>query len=147
MRFRVIVLRGAEADIASAAGWIAQQSPVAAARWLEGIRGAISTLSDMPLRCPPAGDDFGNEVIVRQLFYGRRRNRYRILFAVKNDTVQILLVRHGVRAPIRRCGVGWTVNEGLKSGIGWQVVRYSTTRLRGAFWLHRSPAMPTGPIS
>jgi plasmid stabilization system protein ParE len=51
---------------------------------------------------PVAGDDFGSEVIVRQLFYGRRRNRYRILFTVKEDTVQVLRVRHGARAPIRR---------------------------------------------
>jgi hypothetical protein len=26
------------------------------------------TLSEMPARCPVAGDDFGSEVIVRQLF-------------------------------------------------------------------------------
>jgi plasmid stabilization system protein ParE len=56
----------------------------------------------MPSRCPIAGDDFGSEVVVRQLFYGRRRNRYRILFTVKDDTVQILRVQHGARASIRR---------------------------------------------
>jgi plasmid stabilization system protein ParE len=102
MTYRVIVLPGAEADMANAVDWIAEDSPVAAARWLEGIRQAISTLSEMSSRCPVAGDDFGSEVIVRQLFYGRRRNRYRILFTVKGDTVQILRVRHGARASIRR---------------------------------------------
>ena len=102
MTYRVIVLPGAESDIADAVSWIAEHSPVAAARWLEGIRQALITLSEVPSRCPVAGDDFGSEVIVRQLFYGRRRNRYRILFTVKGDTVQILRVRHGARVPVRR---------------------------------------------
>jgi plasmid stabilization system protein ParE len=102
MTYRVIVLPAAEWDIANAVAWIAERSPVAAARWREGIHQAMSTLSEMPSRCSVAGDDFGSEVIVRQLFYGRGRNRYRILFTVKGDTVQILRVRHGARAPIRR---------------------------------------------
>jgi plasmid stabilization system protein ParE len=84
MTYRVIVLPGAEAEIANAVAWIAEHSPVAAARWLEGIRQAMRTLSEMPSRCPIAGDDFGSVVVVRQLFYGRRRNRYRILFTVKD---------------------------------------------------------------
>jgi plasmid stabilization system protein ParE len=102
MTHPVIMLPGAESDIADAVAWMAEHSPVAAARWLEGIRQAINTLSEMPSRCPVAGDDFGSEVIVRQLFYGRRRNRYRILFTIKDDTVQVLRVRHGARAPVRR---------------------------------------------
>ena len=102
MTYRIVILPAAEAEIANAVAWIADQSPVAAARWLEGIRHAMSTLSEMPERCPVAGDDFGGEVMVRQLFYGRRRNRYRILFTVKGDTVQVLRVRHGARAAIRR---------------------------------------------
>jgi plasmid stabilization system protein ParE len=57
MTHPVIVLPGAESDIADAVAWMAEHSPVAAARWLEGIRQAISTLSEMPSRCPVAGDD------------------------------------------------------------------------------------------
>jgi plasmid stabilization system protein ParE len=102
MSYRIIVLPGAEADMADAVDWIAEHSPIAAGRWLEGIRQAMSTLSEMPSRRPVAEDDFGSEVIMRQLFYGRRRNRYGILFTVKGDTVQILCVRHGARAPVRR---------------------------------------------
>jgi plasmid stabilization system protein ParE len=102
MRFRVIVLPSAESDITYAADWIAQYSPVAAAKWLQGIREAINTLSEMPLRCPVAGDDFGPDAIVRQLFYGRRRNRYRILFTVDEGTVYVLRVRHGARTPVRQ---------------------------------------------
>jgi plasmid stabilization system protein ParE len=102
MRFRVIVLPGAESDIVDAADWIAEHSPIAAARWLQGIRAAINTLSEMPLRCPVAADDFGRDVDVRQLFYGRRRNRYRILFTMAAGTVYVLRVRHGARIRVRQ---------------------------------------------
>ncbi|MGH6905146.1 MAG: type II toxin-antitoxin system RelE/ParE family toxin [Geminicoccaceae bacterium] len=102
MTYRVIILPSAESGIAEAVSWIAEHSPVAAARWLEGIRRAIDALGEMPSRCPVARDGFGPDIVVRQLFYGRRRNRYRILFTVQEDTVQILHVRHGARAPIHR---------------------------------------------
>jgi plasmid stabilization system protein ParE len=77
MRFRVIVLPSAESEIAYAADWIAEYSlPSPRQDGLRESRAAISTLSEMPLRCPVAADDFGRGLIVRQLFYGRRRNRY-----------------------------------------------------------------------
>ena len=101
MKFRVIILPGAESDIA-AAGWIAEHSPATAVRWLEGIGQAISTLSEMPSRCPIAADRLAGDVVVRQLLYGRRHNRYRILFTVRGDTVYVLHVRHGARAQISR---------------------------------------------
>jgi plasmid stabilization system protein ParE len=102
MTFRVILLPGAESDLEDAFTWIAEHSPDAAARWLAGIDAAISTLREMPLRCSVAGDDFGSEVVVRQMFYGRRHNGYRILFTLSEDTVYVLRIQHGARAPIRR---------------------------------------------
>lgn len=39
---------------------------------------------------------------IRQLIYGRRRGQYRVLFAIHEDAVEVLHVRHGARAPIRR---------------------------------------------
>jgi plasmid stabilization system protein ParE len=42
------------------------------------------------------------ETEVRQLIYGRRRSRYRVLFTMDEETVTILRVLHGARAPIRR---------------------------------------------
>jgi plasmid stabilization system protein ParE len=102
MTYRVIVLPSAELDITNAAAWIADHSPAAAASWVEGIRDAINTLGVMPSRCPVAQGLLGGEMVVRQLLYGRRRQRYRILFTVKGDTVQVLRVRHGARIRIRR---------------------------------------------
>jgi plasmid stabilization system protein ParE len=80
MTYRVIILPSAESDIAEAVGWIAEHSPVAAARWLEGIRRVIDTLSEMPSRRPLGETALTATSSWRQLFYGRRRNRYRILF-------------------------------------------------------------------
>ena len=68
----------------------------------------------MPSRCPVAGDDFGSEVVVRQLFYGRRRYRYRILFAVKGDTVQVLRVC--AMGPARRFAADTVSSHGFEIG-------------------------------
>ena len=39
---------------------------------------------------------------IRQLLYARRRSRYRILFRIRGDTVEIVHVRHGARQPLGR---------------------------------------------
>ncbi len=55
---------------------------------------AIATLQEKPKRCAlaPETDAFVEEI--RQLMYGKSRNKYRILFAVREDAVFILHVRH-----------------------------------------------------
>lgn len=72
-----------------------------AARWVESIRLAIMSLSDMPGRCPIASEYRGSERDVRLLVHGRRRHRYRILFEIGDDTVRILRIRHGAQAQTR----------------------------------------------
>ena len=37
---------------------------------------------------------------IRQLIYGKSRNKYRILFTVREDTVFVLHVRHSSQAPL-----------------------------------------------
>lgn len=108
MTFRVIVQPRAEQDIQAAAGWILDQSqsPAVALRWVQGIRAAMDTLKESPLRCPVAADSdaYGEEV--RVLLYGERRGQYRVLFTVRGDTVHVLTVRHSAQ---RRLGEGDTM--------------------------------------
>ena len=96
MSFRVIIQPPAEQDIGNAAHWLLQQSrsPAIAMRWARGIRAKIDTLKVNPFRCPidPDSDAYGAEV--RVLLFGRRRGKYRVLFAVQGDTVRVLTVRH-----------------------------------------------------
>lgn len=99
MKFRVIIQPRAERDIEAAAGWILDQSgsPPIALRWLRGIRATVAKLKVSPLRCPVAADSdaYGEEV--RVLLHGSRRGQYRVLFAVRGDTVHVLTVRHSAR--------------------------------------------------
>jgi plasmid stabilization system protein ParE len=102
MKYRVITLPAAEADIQIAAAWMDEHLPGGAAKWVESIRLAIASLSDMPGRCPIASEYRGSDVVVRQLVHGRRRHRYRILFEIGDDAVRVLRVRHGAQAQIFR---------------------------------------------
>jgi plasmid stabilization system protein ParE len=63
---------------------------------------ALSSLRQNPRRCARvlAAEFEGAEI--RQLVYGRRRGRYRILFTIHGDTVEIVRVLHGARAAVRR---------------------------------------------
>ena len=70
-------------------------------RWLDGIERAIKSLETFPTRCGLAPESEQTAVEVRQQFYGRRANKYRILFVVRGDVVYVIEVRHGAR---RRLG-------------------------------------------
>ena len=54
----------------------------------------------MPSRCSLAFENSFFDEEIRQLVYGKGRNAYRILFAIVDDRVEILLVRHAAQKPI-----------------------------------------------
>src|SRR6266849_4077196 len=95
MAFQVEISPLALVDIDEAYLWLYEQSPLAAARWFRGLRKAIDSLETNPARCSlaPESDVFAQEL--RQLFYGRRRGIYRILFTVAGNTVRVHRIRHG----------------------------------------------------
>ena len=99
MTYRVHIQPSAEADLEDAYRWIAEDAPLAAARWYKGLVEAIQTLGSFPERCPVAPEDSAFPETIRQLLYGRRQHRYRILFTVQDDRVEILHIRHGARKP------------------------------------------------
>ncbi len=55
----------------------------------------------MPARCPlaPENDEFEEEI--RELLYGKRQHRYRILFTIRGETVIVLHIRHGAREHLK----------------------------------------------
>ena len=99
MTYRVHIQPSAEADLEDAYRWIAEDAPLAAARWYKGLVEAMQTLRSFPERCPVAPEDRAFPETIRQLLYGRRQQRYRILFTVQDDRVEILHIRHGARKP------------------------------------------------
>ena len=101
MKYRVVIQPPAREDIEAAYVGRAEQSPAAAARWYNGLVEAVGSLADMPRRCVLAPENDAFAVEIRQLFYGRRAGRYRILFTIHGREVHILHVRHGARRRLR----------------------------------------------
>lgn len=62
----------------------------------------IATLQEIPRRCAiaPENDELVEEI--RQLIYGKSKNKYRILFTIREDTVFVLHVRHSSQARLTR---------------------------------------------
>jgi plasmid stabilization system protein ParE len=88
MEFKVEVTEIAAAEIDFAYQWIKERAPDAAERWYDGLMAALSGLRQNPRRCArvPSTSFVGAEV--RQLVYGRRRGRYRVLFTIHGNEVQ-----------------------------------------------------------
>jgi plasmid stabilization system protein ParE len=102
MEYRVEVTEVAAAEIDSAYEWIKERAPDAAETWYDGLMAALSSLRHHPRRCARVLTTDLEKSEIRQLIYGRRRGRYSVLFMIHGDTVEVLRVRHGARAPIRR---------------------------------------------
>lgn len=102
MDFRVELSDQAKGDIAAIYEWLrSQQAGDAGERWFVDLEKAIRSLSQLPSRCQLAAENPDAPVELRQLLYGRKPHVYRILFAIEDDTVQVLHIRHGRRRPVR----------------------------------------------
>jgi plasmid stabilization system protein ParE len=101
MTYRVIIEPSAEWGIRDVVRWIREhQSPAAAAKWYNALEKKVETLKTHPRRCPLAAesDKFPEEI--RELLHGRRRQKYRVLFAIREDAVHVIYVRHGAQDEI-----------------------------------------------
>ncbi len=95
MAYRVLYRKRAERDLDRLARG-------AALEWFDGLCDAIESLAEFPERCAFAPEAALREKGVRQLLYGEGRRVYRILYRVKDESVQILTMRHARRRPIQR---------------------------------------------
>jgi plasmid stabilization system protein ParE len=100
MTFQVEITPIAEAEIEQTYRWLRDRNPEFADRWFRELMNAIATLQERPQRCTLAVEHeiFSEEV--RQLLYGKAKNVYRVLFAIRDDTVYALYVRHSAQAPL-----------------------------------------------
>jgi|GEM_PF-116436 len=100
MAFRVEVSPRAVEDLDAITEYIENHGSFERAeKWFDEMIAAIASLSEMPCRCPVAGEskDLGQEV--RFLLHGKRRHTYKVHFSVRPETqasgtVQVLYVRH-----------------------------------------------------
>ena len=97
MKYRVIITPEAENDLRTASGYIRRQGePQAARALLAGVRKKIKTLAENPERAHAASESVSFQEPIRELIYGSgNRGLYRILFAIIDDAVFVLHVRHG----------------------------------------------------
>jgi plasmid stabilization system protein ParE len=93
----VRLTRRALADVEAGVAYRAQRSATAAARWRAGLLARLADLEQSPDRCPLADEAADLGLQLRELLYGRRRNVYRILFAIDGQTVNILRLRHAAQ--------------------------------------------------
>jgi plasmid stabilization system protein ParE len=101
MAFRVRTSARARRDLDAIVGrLLSQGAGDAGLRWFQGLREAIASLANLPERCAFAPENASLPYDVRQLLYGRRQHRYRVLFTIDGDTVLILHIRHGRQRPL-----------------------------------------------
>jgi plasmid stabilization system protein ParE len=77
--------------------YIARDWPSRARRWYIGLFNAIHSLSRNPERCGLAPESEDLRIELRQLLYGKRAGKYRILFEIRGATVYVHHIRHGAR--------------------------------------------------
>jgi plasmid stabilization system protein ParE len=101
MTFRVVLTSRAERDRDDAFHWYAENYSIDfAARWYDGLTLAIRSLSRNPTRFSVAREShtFPNEI--REMLFGRRRQKHRVLFAISQDEVVVLHIRHSARCDL-----------------------------------------------
>ena len=91
--YKVRISRVAEKDLQDIYFYIAQDKPVAAARFFHMLRQKALTLHRSPLRCAKIPERFESQYEYRHLLV----KRYRIIFTIVDDTVRVLRIIHGAR--------------------------------------------------
>jgi plasmid stabilization system protein ParE len=100
MTFQVELTPIAEIQIEQAYQWYRDRNPQFADRWFRSLMNTIATLQEKPQRCALAVEHEIFPEEVRQLLYGKSKNIYRVLFAIRGMTVYVLYVRHSAQAPL-----------------------------------------------
>src|SRR5580693_5324463 len=102
MAFKVVMQRRAEQDLAEAFNYIYGRAPEPALRWYGRLRASVEQLDTMPARYERAPESEKLGYDIRQMVFGKRSGRYRIIFRIVDDLqgVHVLAIRHGARAPI-----------------------------------------------
>jgi toxin ParE1/3/4 len=95
MAYRVDLTERAARDLRHIYLTINAEHAGLARAWFSGLERTILSLDEHPSRGAPIPED-GE---LRHLLYGRKRHRYRIIYAIDEDTrvVTVLHIRHGAR--------------------------------------------------
>ena len=100
MAFRIELARHAELDIAEAVNYIAEDSPLQAARWFNGLFLVLEALREFPARNPLIREatNLGREL--RSV----RHHSHRVIYEIQEakNTIYIVRVYYSARKPLSR---------------------------------------------
>lgn len=96
MTFRVIITEQAEEEMQASHDWWAEnRSKLQADRWYAGLAKAIAELAENPERHGKSRESEQFDYELRDLLFGLgRRPSHRAVFAIRNDVVVVLTIRH-----------------------------------------------------
>jgi plasmid stabilization system protein ParE len=98
MTHEIALSARAEKDRDEAFAWYeSHYSRTFAVKWYNGLTRAIRSLRQNPLRCPLARENSHFSFEVRELLYGGRHQKHRILFTMHANLVLVLHIRHSAR--------------------------------------------------
>ena len=98
MKYRVDLTARAEHDRDAAFDWYAENYSLDfAARWYNGLTRAIRDLAMNPQQCGFALENDKFPFDLRELLYGGRRHKHRVLFTIHDDQVLVLHIRHSAQ--------------------------------------------------
>jgi plasmid stabilization system protein ParE len=98
MIYRVVLTARAEQDRDAAFAWYTDNySFEFAVRWYNGVMQAVRSLSQNPQRSGVAHENDKFPFEVRELLYGAKRRKHRILFTIHDDLVLVLHIRHSAQ--------------------------------------------------
>jgi len=86
-----------QAHLKDIGDYIAQDGPTNALRWIEELERQLSKLRKFPERHGAARENDSHDIELRQMLYGRGRNKYRVIFTIRNNEIVVLDIRHGAR--------------------------------------------------
>lgn len=100
MAYQVLLAAAAQADAERIYDGVIQQAPLQGAGWFDSLMDSLSSLRQLPRRCPLAKESAIAKREIRCLHFGKRRHVYRILYEVDElrRIVWVLHIRHGAQA-------------------------------------------------
>ena len=102
MTYTIIHSDQVNEEIEEAYLWLLERTEQHAPAWYERVLESIASLANLPSRCPLAPENEGSDEEVRHLIVGDRIHGYRIVYAIRDDTVVIYHIVHGARSILPR---------------------------------------------
>ena len=112
MSLGVIVHRRAQQDLDEYLAWLSKHAPVTTAAWFARLEGHILALAETGPACLRAAESRRTSLDLRESYFGKRPNVFRILIYLEGQTVHVIRVRRAQR----RLLTGKEIHEAIGRG-------------------------------